>query len=83
MGLTQNTAQGADRDFVLSRHDGRIDGFADSPYELDMATLLTNFDESCCFKLSLHFPEGWGLSRANLQSIVRTLGGRVATDGSK
>ncbi len=38
VGLTQDTAQSADRYLLLARHDGRVDGFSDSSYKLDVAT---------------------------------------------
>jgi hypothetical protein len=65
VGLTQDAAQGADRDLGLSWDNGGIDGLALSPDELDVATSLTGFDESRRLEPALDFAERRGLSRAN------------------
>ena len=57
VGLIQDAAQGSDRNFVLPRHDGRVDGIAESPHELDVAALLAGFDKSRRLKTPLDFTE--------------------------
>jgi hypothetical protein len=61
VGLTQDAAQSADWDFILSRHNCNVSGLADSPHKLDVAALLANLGESCSLEPALDFAEGLGL----------------------
>ena len=50
MRLTQNAAEGADRDLALSRHDRRVDVFRFAAHELHVAASLTGLFKSGRFE---------------------------------
>jgi hypothetical protein len=49
VGLTQNTAQSADWNFTLPRHDSGVDNVAEPPHKLNVTALLACLDEACRF----------------------------------
>jgi hypothetical protein len=58
VGLTQDAAQSTGWDFALPRHNGCVDGLAESPHKLDVTAFLADFDESRCLKPALDLAEG-------------------------
>jgi hypothetical protein len=66
MRLIENAPQCAYGDFVLPRHDCRVDEVVPPSDELYVTTLLARLNESSSFQPTLDVAEGLRLSRPNL-----------------
>ena len=64
--LTQNAAQGADRDFALSRHNCSVDHFACAAHEFHVAASLAGLFKPAASSRRFTSRNGRGLSRPNL-----------------
>lgn len=60
VSLAENASQRAHRDLVLQGHNGRIDYRAQASHKLDMAALLSGFDETGRLQSALDLAEGLG-----------------------